>query len=104
MNRNTLATLGGLAIAGLFVYQVTAQGGKAPAMAADDVGPINRYQIVHTQDATDTTLWMIDTSTGRIWRRYIYPDGDHWTQTVREDYPSAYVKLDGMPPKPPAAK
>lgn len=87
-----------------FALNATGQGGKPTPFPPDEVGPVNRYQLLHIQEASETTLWMLDTTTGRIWRRYAYPDGDHWTQTVREDYPSAYLRLDGMPPKPPTTK
>ncbi|MBI3820561.1 MAG: hypothetical protein HY286_17860 [Planctomycetes bacterium] len=104
MRINLLLGMGFLCVAGIFVFRVTGQGDAVKAMPAEDVGSVNRYQLVHTQDASDTILWMIDTASGRVWRRYIYPDGDHWTQTVREDYPAAFVRLQGMPPKPPASK
>lgn len=104
MKSLTLLLLCGASIAGLLAFRATGQGDKGATMPAEDVGAVNRYQLVHIQEASDSTLWMIDSCTGRVWRRYVYPDGDHWTQTVREDYPNAFVKLQGMPPKPPAPK
>ncbi len=99
-----LAFVAGLAAAGL-CYSVTGQSeGAAQPLAPDDAGPVGRYQLITIQEPAETTLWMLDSATGRIWRRYAQPDGDHWTQTIREDYPQAAVRLQGMPPKPPAPK
>ncbi|MFN0208003.1 MAG: hypothetical protein ACKVS6_16985 [Planctomycetota bacterium] len=107
MRKLTLTFLGTAAVVCAFAMSnVVGQGdAKTPAMPAEDVGPVNRYQIISIQETSETNLWMIDTCTGRTWKKHAYPDGDHWMQTIREDYPAAgFIKQPGMPPKPPSGK
>jgi hypothetical protein len=91
---------------GALAMSVVGQGGeKAASMSSDDVGPVGRYQIVSIQEVSETSIWLLDSSTGRVWRRHLYPDGDHWMQTICEDYPAAtHIKQPGMPPKAPSGK
>lgn len=102
LRSTSVALLAGGLAAGVAISVMAQGSGGSQPLGPEDTGAVGRYQMVHIQEATDVSLWMIDSCTGRIWKRYSYPDGDHWTQTIREDYPLAAVRLQGMPPKPPS--